>query len=221
MYLPLGLAGILALISSLGFVSAQCGTHACLAGYLWREAIPSDHVCVTRAVRSQTAADNTAAASRIQPNGASGPATCKAGYVWREAYTNDQVCVTPATRSEAAADNAAAGDRVASLLIYESSWDPAGSELAHISIDGRQFNFGLVRVAIFNRAGVRVTDWATPTSSQVPGYVGGTWDWDFSLSYCSPSELGQAKESPGYALAQDLTSGCYSAKLNIVYCLVP
>ena len=36
----------------------------CLVGYVWREARPSDHVCVSGATRSQVAADNATAASR-------------------------------------------------------------------------------------------------------------------------------------------------------------
>ena len=85
----------------------------CISGYVWREAIPSDHVCVTPATRSQTAADNAAASSRVNPSGAYGPNTCISGYVWREAYTGDVVCVTSAVRAQAAADNAAAASRIA------------------------------------------------------------------------------------------------------------
>jgi hypothetical protein len=86
-------------------------TTRCLQGWVWRVARPTDLVCVTGAVRSQTAADNAAAPSRwvIGPYG---PHTCINGYVWREAFTGDDVCVLPATRSQAAADNAAAASRV-------------------------------------------------------------------------------------------------------------
>ncbi|HYS34853.1 MAG TPA: hypothetical protein VEO01_04330 [Pseudonocardiaceae bacterium] len=86
----------------------------CLQGYVWRQAIPSDHVCVTPAERSQVAADNAAAPSRWV-NGAFGPHTCVNGFVWREAFTSptfDDVCVTPDQRSQAAADNAAAASRI-------------------------------------------------------------------------------------------------------------
>jgi len=83
----------------------------CLQGYVWREAGPNDHVCVTPATRDQAAADNAAAPSRVDPNGAYGPDSCIQGYVWREAFTGDHVCVTTAVRSQAAADNAAAASR--------------------------------------------------------------------------------------------------------------
>ena len=84
-----------------------------MQGFVWREADGSDHVCVTPDTRSQAAADNAAAPSRVDPNGAYGPDTCVQGYVWREAFLGDHVCVVPATRSQAAADNAAASSRVA------------------------------------------------------------------------------------------------------------
>jgi hypothetical protein len=87
------------------------GPDTCKQGYVWREAIPSDHVCVTPATRSQTAFDNSQAGSRRNPTGPFGSDTCKQGYVWREAFLNDHVCVTPDTRSQAASDNSQAASR--------------------------------------------------------------------------------------------------------------
>lgn len=88
------------------------GPDTCRQGYVWREATPTDHVCVTPATRAQTRDDNGQAASRRQPGGgAYGPNTCRQGYVWREALPGDQVCVTPATRTQAARDNAIAANR--------------------------------------------------------------------------------------------------------------
>src|SRR4051794_3305590 len=84
----------------------------CLKGYVWREAVTNDHVCVTPAVRTQTQQDNGLADSRRNPNGGPyGPDTCLVGYVWREAVANDHVCVTGATREQARSDNAAADSR--------------------------------------------------------------------------------------------------------------
>ena len=72
---------------------------ACRQGYVWREAVPGDHVCVTPAIRQQAAEDNAQAGARRQPGGgAYGPNTCVDGYVWREARPDDVVCVTPETR---------------------------------------------------------------------------------------------------------------------------
>jgi hypothetical protein len=87
---------------------------ACQPGFVWRQAVPADHVCVTPTVRGQTAWDNRLAASRRSPNGGPyGPDTCQQGFVWRDALPNDHVCVTTETRSQAAADNAQAASRKA------------------------------------------------------------------------------------------------------------
>jgi hypothetical protein len=84
----------------------------CIQGYVWREAIPGDHVCVTPEVRDQAAEDNRLADSRRSPTGGDyGPDTCLQGYVWREAVPSDHVCVTPETRDQAAEDNRLADSR--------------------------------------------------------------------------------------------------------------
>lgn len=84
----------------------------CIQGYVWREANSNDHVCVTGAIRDQTAQENSLAESRRSPTGgAYGPDTCLSGYVWREAYSGDHVCVPGASRDQAAADNAQAANR--------------------------------------------------------------------------------------------------------------
>jgi hypothetical protein len=89
------------------------GPDTCISGYVWRNAFPNDHVCVTEDVLLQTAADNAAAASRVDPGGAYGPDSCIDGFgwVWRDAGPSDHVCVSGAVRSQAAADNAAADSR--------------------------------------------------------------------------------------------------------------
>ena len=85
----------------------------CVTGYVWRAARASDRVCVSPAVRSETAAENAQAAARRQPGGGPhGPETCRQGFVWREAFAGDTVCVPPPSRSRAAADNANAAARV-------------------------------------------------------------------------------------------------------------
>ena len=62
------------------------GADTCLEGYVWRGAIPTDHVCVTPLVRMQTAQENDQAAAHRSPTGGPyGPDTCLNGYVWREA----------------------------------------------------------------------------------------------------------------------------------------
>jgi hypothetical protein len=84
----------------------------CLQGFVWREASPSDHVCVPPAERADTRAENAQAAARREPGGGPyGPDTCRQGFVWREAFAGDRVCVPPASRARARASNAAAGQR--------------------------------------------------------------------------------------------------------------
>lgn len=83
----------------------------CIPGFVWREAGPADFVCVEPSQRDQARSDNAAAASRVDPNGAFGPATCVSGFVWREAFPGDVVCVEPQVRSQVANDNRIAPTR--------------------------------------------------------------------------------------------------------------
>jgi len=99
--------------SSSPIVPAAGAQGTCIQGYVWREAVPGDHVCVTPETRAQAQYDNSQAQSRIDPNGAYGPDSCIQGYVWREAFPNDHVCVTPETRAQAQYDNSQAQSRIA------------------------------------------------------------------------------------------------------------
>lgn len=81
------------------------GPDTCKQGFVWREAINGDHVCVPPDRRTQAARDNAAAAGRRAGGGAYGPDTCKAGFVWREAIHSDHVCVTPNERATVASEN--------------------------------------------------------------------------------------------------------------------
>ena len=86
--------------------SAAVADDTCRQGYVWREATPQDHVCVTPGTRAQTRDDNAHAADRIsRTDHRYGPDTCVQGYVWREATPDDYVCVTSGTRSQARDDN--------------------------------------------------------------------------------------------------------------------
>jgi hypothetical protein len=90
----------------------EYGPDTCKQGYVWREARPSDHVCVTPEVREQARIDNSLATERYQPGGGgSGSLTCKSGFVWRDAWDGDGVCVTPETRDQAKRDNRLAESR--------------------------------------------------------------------------------------------------------------
>jgi S1-C subfamily serine protease len=97
-----------------GYISTRSTTtDRCQSGYIWREAQPNDHVCVTPETRQRTANENASAAGRADPRGAYGRDTCLTGYVWREAFQGDHVCVSGESRRQAAADNRYAGSRTA------------------------------------------------------------------------------------------------------------
>jgi len=125
----IGAGGLVVLALAVGMLSSQfltgerAGTgrkvpaaaDACAQGYVWREATPADHVCVSPETRSQTAEENRAASTRRNPGGGPyGPDTCLQGFVWRDAFDGDHVCVTPESRARAAKDNRLASTRRAS-----------------------------------------------------------------------------------------------------------
>lgn len=84
----------------------------CKNGFVWREAMAGDHVCVTPQTRQATQQDNQLGPSRRNPNGGPfGPDTCAAGFVWREITPSDHVCVSPDVRAQARADNEQAASR--------------------------------------------------------------------------------------------------------------
>lgn len=85
---------------------------SCVKGFVWREARPSDHVCVRPEIRADVAEQNRTRAKRWT-QGAYGPQTCIAGYVWRDAFASDKVCVTPKFRDQTKKDNQAAASRLA------------------------------------------------------------------------------------------------------------
>jgi hypothetical protein len=88
------------------------GPDTCKSGFVWREAVPDDHVCVPPASHDAAAQQNGAAAGhRLPAGGPFGPDTCVSGFVWRDAFSGDHVCVTPAERQQAANDNAQAPSR--------------------------------------------------------------------------------------------------------------
>jgi hypothetical protein len=114
----IGASGVL--LAAVGVIAAPgiavadpaYGPDTCISGFVWRNARSGDTVCVTPAVRDQTAQENQLASQRVDPNGGPyGPDTCKQGFVWREAFGGDHVCVTTASRTQAANDNAAAASR--------------------------------------------------------------------------------------------------------------
>ena len=93
----------------------------CRQGFVWREAVGGDYVCVTPATRAEAVRDNSLAASRKAPRGGPfGPDTCMPGFVWREVTPADHICVTPETRSAVSADNKAGSLRVVKHVALKS-----------------------------------------------------------------------------------------------------
>jgi hypothetical protein len=85
----------------------------CRQGFVWREAVSGDYVCVSPATRTEASTDNKLAASRRAPNGGPfGPDTCRPGFVWREVTPSDHVCVTAQVRSAVTADNNVRNERI-------------------------------------------------------------------------------------------------------------
>lgn len=99
--------------ASSGAQSNAYGPDTCASGYVWREAIPSDHVCVTPQSRALVASENQNYRSLIDVHGAYGSNSCINGYVWREAFSGDAVCVTPPRRAAVLQENAMGPSRVA------------------------------------------------------------------------------------------------------------
>ena len=86
----------------------------CFPPYVFRLAVPTDHVCVTEDSRKRVEAENQRAAERREASGvgAYGADTCLTGYVWREAFEGDTVCVQPERRDEVRSENAHAHERI-------------------------------------------------------------------------------------------------------------
>jgi hypothetical protein len=109
-----GMAVLSALVNTFAATRASTRTtDQCVYGYLWREAGPGDHVCVTPETRRRTAMENSRAEAYRNPNGGRyGPETCLDGFVWRNAFAGDHVCVWPQSNMQAAEDNSRARERI-------------------------------------------------------------------------------------------------------------
>ena len=165
----LSIAAALALTATAALADGDFGPDTCLNGFVWREAVPTDHVCVTPAVRTQTSQDNAQAAARRNPSGGPfGPDTCLSGYVWREALSSDRVCVTPATRDQARSDNLNAAPRRNELRTSVGTYGTP--RRYYVRTD--RVNVGQARVTLFNSATRRtIKSWQVfvPQNPTAPG----------------------------------------------------
>ena len=201
----------------------------CLQGYVWRQAYAGDYVCVAPATRTQAAADNAAAVSRVQSGGgAYGKYTCVQGFVWRQVVPDDYTCVTPAVRAQAAYDNSQAASRVAMLSLWVSDWTPPSQPTQNCSggvctttdggwngpnfqVNGDLFNFGPVLLEVHRNDGSLL--WSTTVTARTyTGFPGG--------ALYAQTPIGDCSGVPGttdneYVVAYDTASGRWSAKLPI------
>jgi len=181
--------------------SQDYGPYTCLVGFVWREAVPNDFVCVIPDVRSQAKQDNALAASRRSPNGGPfGPDTCISGYVWREAVPNDHVCVTPATREQARTDNLAAASRRNDL---RTTVGASGSP-PRFFVRAYGINVGTAYVLLYRLSTRRLIQFWKVVVKQHPKAPGGFLFFRTPISQC-----GDAKNA--YFRVQDGTSTRRSA----------
>ncbi|WP_204043183.1 hypothetical protein [Acrocarpospora phusangensis] len=218
----LGLAALTAACLGLALAAvpaaAAPGPETCRQGFVWRQAKPSDLVCVIPGNRDQTALDNSVRQTRWT-SGAYGAHTCLSGYVWRNAFDGDDVCVHPKVRDQAAADNAASPARKLAAKLWVSRYttparmgDKSGTaDIPKLKINGSHFNYGRVEVYVRYGGTRRVAYKVVLNASAHPGFAGGSFGRKTGLFDCS----GPGKPANAYAQARDLVSGRWSAKVPI------
>ena len=210
----------LAAVAAPALGAGNYGADTCLDGYVWRGAIPTDHVCVTPLVRMQTAQENDQAAARRSPaGGPDGPDTCIAGYVWREAVANDHVCVMAPRRQQARNDNAqAAARRVAVrawITLYRPSQQPCTGNPCTGSSDDAQrmrvradhLNVGTATVILHRTDTGREKVWH-PQVGQNPGAPGGLLVFASGMLRCTGAPN-------AYFAVRDPSSGRWSARVKV------
>jgi hypothetical protein len=156
------LAGVAAVPVS---ADGAIGPDTCLDGYVWRDAVPGDRVCVTSTARDQAHRDNDLAGTRRSPTGGPyGPDTCLPGFVWRGAVPSDHVCVLPATWQQTHDDNLAADARRDALDLFVRTYfvhDPTCAQdetcqpaTPYYRLRVERINVGTARVALCKRGGL-------------------------------------------------------------------
>jgi hypothetical protein len=194
------------------------GPDTCLNGFVWREAVSNDHVCVMPGVRTQAARDNAQAAARRSPTGGPyGPDTCLSGYVWREAVAGDHVCVDPRVRDQARSDNLQAASRRNDLRIAVGTYIPPhvwcnGDVCTRSSDDAPRYwvrvdrlNIGQARVVLVSTVtGRAIQSWrrTVPAHSKQPG---GWLSFETGMLKCHGA-------ANAYFVVQDGSSGRFSGR---------
>jgi hypothetical protein len=204
--------------------AGSSGPLTCLDGFMWRQATPSDHVCVTPDVRAQAARDNALAAKRRSAtSGTFGPDLCVAGFVWREAVPGDRVCVTPATWQQVHDDNRTAGQRRNALRVHISTYAPPhpcrGHHCAYSHGPTRRYwvradgiNVGMARVALFwPHAAQPAKSWRVRARRRSKGF-GGAVSFKTGLAVCGsqPNAIIRVRDplSLRWSSARLVATGC-------------
>jgi hypothetical protein len=205
-------ASALAGASAPASAAGDHGPLTCLDGYVWRQATPRDHVCVTPEVRAQTAQDNRLAPSRASATSTTfSPDLCGPGYVWREAVPGDHVCVTPATWQQVHDDNRTAGARRNALRVKIEPDAATGTYRVHA--DG--INVGVARVAIFRPGQATPSrSWSVIARRSAKG-PGGELSLDTRLPVCTthPDAILRVRDpsSLRWSSSRRIATGCTSA----------
>jgi hypothetical protein len=219
--LALAVVAAVSVVAVPAFGAGDFGPDTCLNGFVWREAVPADHVCVTPDVRTQAAADNAQAAARRSPTGGPyGPDTCLQGYVWREAVAGDHVCVTPPTRDQARNDNLSAAARRNELRTAISTYVPphvtcdgdvcttTSDDAARYRVRADRINVGQARVVLFSSSTRRaLRSWwvSVPANTSAPG---GYLSFRTGMLQCPGA-------ANAYFRVQDGSSGRWSVRLYV------
>ncbi|MER5773802.1 hypothetical protein ABT144_05840 [Streptomyces sp. NPDC002039] len=177
-------------------------------GLVWREAVSSDHVCVSPQWRSKTWEENRIGPSQVQPGGGPyGPDTCKQGFVWRETRPSDHVCVSVQSRTDnrRANGNAYTGYAHPDQLPANGThayWTQYGSQLA---VSPSHFDFH---------------GW-----EPARGYQSGMANFGsyYGDRVVTPRECRQSPNRNMYVLAVDETTGIVSnaGRVAVPLCLYP
>jgi hypothetical protein len=130
----------LALLLTTFTSEARAQSDECADGFVWREAFPDDHVCVSPQVRDMVKRQNHDAGQFTTQEGQE----CAPGYVFRMAGPRDQVCVTEDERDQAEQDNRMAETRLKSTQVpdYPDLADEAGSRRNMLAVPQKEGCFG-------------------------------------------------------------------------------
>ena len=202
-------ASLLAGASGPASATSDHGPLTCLDGYVWRQATPRDHVCVTPEVRAQTAQDNRLAPSRASATSTTfGPDLCAPGHVWRDAVPGDHVCVTPATWQQVHDDNLTAGARRNALRVKIGRDAATGTYRVHADA----INIGVARVGLFRPGQTTpARSWPVIARRSAKG-PGGELSFDTRLPACTthPDAIVRVRDpsSRRWSSSRWIATGC-------------